>query len=162
MKLLKLILNSLPRSAKYKFARKIGSILFLLRRLVGFHYFDKYLLWLYLKVNDLEKAEKIISDHKNDLNYCRYVLDVERRKSFGKEAEIRRLDYKEEDSIEYKDDQNKSEGYSIVKGNKESVVDQEVFFGRPTKKILTNLSVQPNSFNGNRLVLNTFCNKVLI
>jgi hypothetical protein len=53
------------------------------------------------------------------------------------------------DSIEYKDDQNKSEGYSIVKGNKESVVDQEVFFGRPTKKNLTNLSVQPNSFNSN-------------
>ena len=98
MKLLRLILNNLPRSAKFKFARKIGSISFLLRRLVGFHYFDKYLLWLYLKVNDLEKAEKIISDHKNDLNYCRYLLDVERRKSFGKEAQIWRLDYKEEDS----------------------------------------------------------------
>ena len=97
MKLLRLIQNNLPKSAKYEFARKIGRISFILRRSADFHYFDKYLLWLYLKVNDLEKAEKIISDHKNDLNYCRYVLDVERRKSFGKEADIRRLDYKEED-----------------------------------------------------------------
>ena len=97
MKLLRLILNNLPISVKYELARKIGSISFILRRSAGFHYFDKYLLWLYLRLNDFEKAEKIISDHKSDLNYCRYVLDVDRRKSFGKEADIRRLDYEEED-----------------------------------------------------------------
>jgi len=43
------------------------------------------------------KSRKGYFDHKNDLNYCRYVLDVERRKSFGKEVDIRRLDYEEED-----------------------------------------------------------------
>ena len=103
--------------------------------------------------NGLKKSEGNFKDGKKD----------GKRTSWNENGQIEaEVNYKEEDSIEYKDDQNKSEGYSIVKGNKESVVDQEVFFGRPTKKILTNLSVQPNSFNGNRLVLNTFCNKVLI
>ena len=38
------------------------------------------------------------------------------------------------DSIRYKNEQNKSEGYSIKYGKKESVIDQEVSWGRPTKK----------------------------
>ncbi len=54
------------------------------------------------------------------------------------------------DSIEYKNEQNKSKGYSVIDGKKESIIDQEVFFGRPTKKKLTNLSVQPKLLNGNR------------
>ena len=44
-------------------------------------------------------------------------------------------------------DKNKSEGYSIVKGNNELVFDQEVSFGRPTKIKLTHLSVQPKLFH---------------
>ena len=53
------------------------------------------------------------------------------------------------DGIEYKNKQNKSKGYSVIDGKKESIIDQEVFFGRPTKKKLTNLSVQPKLLNGN-------------
>ena len=51
------------------------------------------------------------------------------------------------DSIEYKNEQNKSEGYSIKYGKKESVIDQEVSWGRPTKKKLTKKSVPPISLS---------------
>ena len=57
------------------------------------------------------------------------------------------------DGIEYKDDKNKSKGYSIVNGKKGSVVDLDVTNkGRP-KKNLTNLNVHTVSFNGDGLVL---------
>ena len=61
------------------------------------HFLDKQLLWLFFKLNELGKAEKIISDHNDELNYLRYLEKVERYKAFGNEFEQRRLDYKEKD-----------------------------------------------------------------
>ena len=54
------------------------------------------------------------------------------------------------DGIEYKNENKKSNGYSIVNGKKGSVVDLDVTNkGRP-KKNLTNLNVHTVSFNSHR------------
>ena len=58
------------------------------------------------------------------------------------------------DSIEYKNDKKKSDGYSFKKGKKSiDTFELEVMNGRPTKKKLTKKRVHTNSFNGSRMVL---------
>jgi len=54
------------------------------------------------------------------------------------------------DSIEYKNEQNKSDGYSIKDGKKESVINQGLKLRGKSKKKMTEFDVPPNSFNGNR------------
>ena len=58
------------------------------------------------------------------------------------------------DSIEYKNDKKKSDGYSLKDGKK-SIKTTELFVmdGRPTKKKLTKKRVHPNSFNGSGVIL---------
>ena len=93
----KLITNYVPQSVKYELARKIGNISFKVREIGNIYFLDKQLLWLFFKLNELEKAEKIISDHGDELHYLRFVEKVERYKSFGNEFAQRRLDYKGKD-----------------------------------------------------------------
>ena len=93
----KLMIYCVPQSVKYALARNIGKFLFKVREIVNVHFLDKQLLWLFFKLNELGKAEKIISDHNDELNYLRYLEKVERYKAFGNEFEQRRLDYKEKD-----------------------------------------------------------------
>ena len=95
LKLLRLIAKYFPKSVKYELARKIGNISFKVREIGNIHFLDKQLLWLFFKLNELEKAEKIISDHGDELYYLRFFEKVERYKSFGNEFSQRRLDYKE-------------------------------------------------------------------
>ena len=94
---LRLIMKYVPKSVKYEFARKFGNVSFKAREIGDFHFLDKQLLWLFIKLNDLEKAEKILSDHANELGFLRLVEKVERCKAFGNDADQRRLDYKEKD-----------------------------------------------------------------
>ena len=55
------------------------------------------------------------------------------------------------DGIEYKDDKNKSDGYSLIDGKKSvKTKEQQVYIGNVSKKKLTNSMFHPNSFNGNR------------
>ena len=93
----KLITNYAPQSVKYELARKIGNVSFKVREIGNIHFLDKQLLWLFFKLNELEKAEKIISDHGDELHYLRFVEKVERCKAFGNEFAQRRLDYKGKD-----------------------------------------------------------------
>jgi len=85
-----------PKSVKYGVARKIGNISFYLRDIGNAHFLDKYLLLLFIKLNDIEKAERVISDHDDELDYVRSVLAVERCKEFGINTNPQRLDYTEE------------------------------------------------------------------
>ena len=96
MKLLKQITKYVPRSVKYALARKIGNVSFKVRQIGDFHFLDKQQLWLFIKLNDLEKAEKIISDHSGELNYLRFLEKIERCKAFGNRFGQQRLDYKKE------------------------------------------------------------------
>ena len=51
--------------------------------------------------------------------------------------------------IEYKDDRNKSDGYSLIDGKKSvKTKEQQVYIGNVSKKKLTNSMFHPNSFNG--------------
>lgn len=104
LKLLKLITKIVPKSVKYAFARKIGNVLFNVRQTRNYYSFDKQLLWIFIKAlayygydfNDLEKVEKIISDHDDELDYLRFVEKVERYKAFRHDFEYQRLDYNKE------------------------------------------------------------------
>ena len=96
-KLLRLLTNYVPQSVKYELARKIGNVSFKVREIGNIHFFDKQLLWLFIKLSELGKAEKIISDHNNELYYLRFLEKVERCKAFGNEFFQGRLDYKEKD-----------------------------------------------------------------
>lgn len=87
----------IPQVFKYKVARMFGNILFELRRIGNSDFLDKKLLWLFIKLQDFDKAKKIISDHGNELCYLRFLDKIERSKVFGKYFEERRLDYKEKD-----------------------------------------------------------------
>ena len=52
------------------------------------------------------------------------------------------------DGIEYKDDKNKSDGYSLIDGKKSvKTKEQQVYIGNVSKKKLTNSMFHPNSFN---------------
>jgi hypothetical protein len=97
LKLSRRITKFVPKSAKYALARKIGNVLFKVRKIGNFHFLDKQLLGLFIKLNNLEKAEKIISDHDDQLDYLRFVEKVERCKAFGDDFGQQRLDYKKED-----------------------------------------------------------------
>jgi len=56
------------------------------------------------------------------------------------------------DGIEYKNDQNKSDGYSLKNGKKSIKTNElEVMNGRPSKKKLPQKRFHTESFNGNRL-----------
>ena len=87
----------IPQAFKYKVARIFGNILFELKRIGDTNFLDKKLLWLFIKLQDFDKAEKIISEHDNELYYLRFLEKVERSKVFGKYFGGRRLDYKEKD-----------------------------------------------------------------
>jgi hypothetical protein len=89
--------NYVPQSIKYAIARKIGNVSFKVREIWNIHFLDKQLLWLFIKLHELEKAEKIISDHNNELDYLRFIEKVERYKAFGDDFNQGRLDYEEED-----------------------------------------------------------------
>jgi len=53
------------------------------------------------------------------------------------------------DGIEYKDDKNKSDGYSLIDGKKSvKTKEQQVYIGNVSKKKLTKSMFHPNSFNG--------------
>ena len=97
MKLLRLLTKYIPKKIKYKLAQKIGHISFKVCEIGNLHFFDKQLLWLFIKLKDSEKAEKILSNHSGELDFFRFVEDIERLKSFGEEFDQMRLDYKEED-----------------------------------------------------------------
>ena len=84
-----------PQSAKYEIARIIGNVSFKVREIGNIQFLDKQLLWFFVKLNELGKAEKIILDHNDELNYLRYLEKVERCKAFGNEFDTGRLDYKE-------------------------------------------------------------------
>ena len=96
-KLLRLLTNYVPQSVKYALARKIGNVSFKVREIGNVHFLDKQLLWLFIKLYELEKAEKIISDHGNELYYLRFLDKIERSKAFGNDFIQNRLDYEEDD-----------------------------------------------------------------
>jgi len=87
----------IPQAFKYKVARILGNTLFKLMTIGHFNVLDKKLLWLFIKLQDFDKAEKIISKHANELYYLRFLEKVERCKAFGKFSEERRLDYNQKD-----------------------------------------------------------------
>ena len=51
----------IPQAFKYKVARIFGNTLFKLRRIGDSNFLDKKLLWLFIKLQDFDKAEKIFS-----------------------------------------------------------------------------------------------------
>ena len=51
----------IPQAFKYKVARIFGNILFELKRIGDTNFLDKKLLWLFIKLQDFDKAEKIFS-----------------------------------------------------------------------------------------------------
>ena len=93
----KLMVKFIPQAFKYKVARILGNTLFKLMTIGHFNVLDKKLLWLFIKLQDFDKAEKIISKHANELYYLRFLEKVERCKAFGKFSEERRLDYNQKD-----------------------------------------------------------------
>ena len=88
-------MNFIPREIKYVLARKIGDVLFRMREIGKFHILDKQLLHLSLKLDELERAEKILSDH-DELGFLRFVENVERFYALGDNANDIRLDFKAE------------------------------------------------------------------
>ena len=93
MVLRKLAVTFIPQEFKYGVAHIVGNILFALRRAMNFHFLDKKLLWLFIKVQDLDKAEEIISKHDNELYYLKLKDKVERCRIFEQGFEERRMDY---------------------------------------------------------------------
>ena len=63
----------IPQAFKYKVARILGNTLFKLMTIGHFNVLDKKLLWLFIKLQDFDKAERIISDHGNELYYLRFL-----------------------------------------------------------------------------------------
>tara|TARA_B110000008_G_scaffold119766_1_gene122447 strand:+ start:1654 stop:2856 length:1203 start_codon:yes stop_codon:yes gene_type:complete len=92
-----LLKNHFTRSLKRFFAVKISGVVFLSRKIIRINYVDTKLLWILLRLNRIDKAIKIISDHDNEVEFMRLKEEISRRKVFGDDFEDRRLDFNKKD-----------------------------------------------------------------
>ena len=89
--------SHITRSIKRFIAFKMSGILFLTRNLICINYVDTKLLLILLRLNEIDKAIKIISDHDNEGEFMRFNEEIARRKAFGVDFEKRRLDFNKKD-----------------------------------------------------------------
>ena len=86
-----------------------------------------------------QKLDKISSSQN-----LRHFLNVLNQKCFGNQFKLPIVN----DGIEYKDDKDKSDVYSLIDGKKSfTKKEQQVYIGNISKKNLTNNTFHPNSFH---------------
>ena len=89
--------SHITRSIKRFIAGKISGIVFITRNLICINYVDSKLLLILLRLHEIDKAIKIISDHDNEVEFMRFNEEIARRKAFGVDFEERRLDFDKKD-----------------------------------------------------------------
>ncbi len=85
----------IPRWVKYALAKKIAFTIFQIRSISNFYIFDRFLLSLLLKLNDTNNIKRVISDHREEVDYCRFYEHIERFEALGANANDIRLDFEE-------------------------------------------------------------------
>jgi len=66
----------IPNKIKIILSKKITGILFSLRNSTSIYFFDKFLISLCFKSNEFEKVKKIITNHKNNVQYAYFLEKV--------------------------------------------------------------------------------------
>ena len=73
----------LPNNIKIVLSKMGVIILFKIRKFFHFYKLDKLLISMCFKINEFEKIKEIISNHKQDVNYCRILEKVSRYEVLG-------------------------------------------------------------------------------
>ena len=93
MNLLNRLKQKTPMTTKVFVAKILISFLFLLQKIVNNKSIDIYLIELLLHLHDLERVKVIISDHDDDVNYCRFEEHLKRFEALGSNANNVRLNF---------------------------------------------------------------------
>ncbi len=93
IKILNIIRQKTPRSAKVFSAKILISFLFFLQKIVNNNSIDIYLIELLFKIHDFERVKLLISGHGEEVYYCRFKEKIERFKALGANADNVRLDF---------------------------------------------------------------------